>query len=463
MGSCNISQFPEWLRTQKEVESLSFSSASISGALPKWFGDMPLSDLDLSHNSVSGSFLNLPSSLIVLELSNNSFSGPLPRDIGDAMPALEELHLSDNLINGSIPASLCKMTRMFHMDLSRNRLSGNLPYCLKDLQEMWILKLASNRLSGVIPESLILSLGDNGLSGKIPNWLGANLAYLGFLNLRNNNFNGSIPSQLCQLSYLQILDLAGNDLTRNIPNCLGNISGMTMSVSAHFFEWTGDKIVQVLNGVELAYTTTLLLLVNMDLSSNKLVGEISEELSALSVLLGLNLSHNHLTGSIPDKVGDLKSLISLDFSSNHLSGTIPQSMSALTSLSHLNLSHNFFSGKIPTGPQLQTLDDPSIYAGNTELCGAPLPNKCPGQPSRAAPMPTSHEERDEDDESDKLMFYLVVMSGYATGLWGVLGVLLFKKQWRPVSGCDQRQNTSGNRRESSQAEDEESSRRVNAM
>ncbi|KAK2983500.1 hypothetical protein RJ640_023034 [Escallonia rubra] len=253
----------------------------------------------------------------------------------------------------------------------------------------------------------VLSLGDNGLSGKIPNWVGANVTFLRLLNLRNDNFNGSIPSQLCQLSGVQILDLAGNDLTGNIPACLGNISGMTRYVSAYVSEWTEDNMVQVIKGVELAYTKTLRLVVNMDLSSNKLVGEIPEELADLRLLLGLNLSHNHLTGSIPDKVGDLKSLISLDFSSNHLSGTIPQSMSALTSLSHLNLSHNFFSGKIPTGPQLQTLDDPSIYTGNTGLCGAPLLKKCPGDEPSPAPTPTSHEERDEDDDSDKVLFYLV--------------------------------------------------------
>ncbi|KAK2983501.1 hypothetical protein RJ640_023035 [Escallonia rubra] len=155
MKSCNIGpQFPQWLRTQKEVESLDFSSGSISGAPPKWVGDMPLSDLDLSHKSISGSFPNLPSSVIGLGLSHNLFSGPLPRDIGDMMPALVILNLSDNLFNDSIPISLCKMTSMLRMDLSRNRLSGNLPHCLNDLQKMWVLKSASNRLSGVIPESL---------------------------------------------------------------------------------------------------------------------------------------------------------------------------------------------------------------------------------------------------------------------------------------------------------------------
>ena len=116
----------------------------------------------------------------------------------------------------------------------------------------------------------------------------------------------------------------------------------------------------------------------IDLSDNKLVGIILEELCLLSGLHGLNLSHNHLSGNIPSKIGEMKLLESLDLSDNNLSGSIPHSMSALQYISKLNLSNNNLSGKIPTGNQLQTLNDPSNYAGNLDLCGDPLPKKCPG-------------------------------------------------------------------------------------
>ncbi|GJZ50768.1 leucine-rich repeat protein [Tanacetum coccineum] len=122
----------------------------------------------------------------------------------------------------------------------------------------------------------------------------------------------------------------------------------------------------------------------MDLSSNKLVGEIPVKLMSLSALVGLNLSNNHLNGGIPDSIGKMKALISLDFSGNQLTGPIPSSIGALNFLSHLNLSHNNLSGQIPTGSQLQTLTDPSIYVGNR----------------------------------------------YLSGFWGVIGVLLLKKHWR---------------------------------
>ncbi|KAM0042365.1 putative non-specific serine/threonine protein kinase [Helianthus debilis subsp. tardiflorus] len=187
-------------------------------------------------------------------------------------------------------------------------------------------------------------------------------------------------------------------------------------------------VIQVFKGSELEYTKTMYIVVNMDLSSNKLTGEIPPEITALAMLMGLNLSHNHLSGSIPDNIGNMKALVSLDFSDNQLSGTIPPSMAALNDLSSMNLSHNKLSGRIPTGKQLQTLIDQSIYAGNRDLCGAPLPNNCsnPENP----PATRSKNKYKKANGLRKVLFYLDITCGFATGFWGIIGVLAFKKQWR---------------------------------
>ncbi|KAF5794218.1 putative non-specific serine/threonine protein kinase [Helianthus annuus] len=194
-------------------------------------------------------------------------------------------------------------------------------------------------------------------------------------------------------------------------------------VSMHMFD-----VFQVIKGTALDYTTTNDLVVNMDLSSNKLTGEIPQEVTALAMLIGLNLSHNHLSGIIPNSIGNMKALNSLDFSDNQLTGAIPSSMADLNFLSWMNLSYNNLSGRIPTGKQLQTLNDPSIYAGNRDLCGAPLPNSCSNHEN--PPAPASKIKYKTTSGPRNVWFYLDVTCGFATGFWGIIGVLAFKKQWR---------------------------------
>ncbi|KAL7608716.1 receptor-like protein 46 [Lactuca sativa] len=446
-SSCKIGgEFPQWLRNQRTLVELTLSNASISGPLPTWLRKMPFKFLDLSQNKLIGPLTNLPN-MGKFVVSGYGF---YPR-----------LFLQDNLFNGSIPRSLCKRTDLFLLDLSRNRLTGKIPKCLTNLQKLEGMRFSSNKLSGVIPRFIslfsssleglklndnkfsgelpkelgdleglsILDLSDNEFFGNIPEWIGQKVQQLMFLRLRGNNFTGRIPRSLCNLSELQMLDIAHNKLTGSIPRCVGRLQSMVYHNLDGFFvgeELEEEYVNQVVKGVDREYTTTWQMIFNMDLSSNQLVGGIPVELTALSMLMGLNLSNNHLTGCIPDSIGNMKSLESLDFSKNELTGIIPPSMANLNFLSHLNLSHNYLFGQIPKGNQLQTFDDPSIYVGNKDLCGAPLPKNCSSHED-----PTTHEKKDETPDGPmKVWFYTDIMCGFATGFWGVIGVLFFKKQWR---------------------------------
>ncbi|OMO97850.1 hypothetical protein COLO4_14318 [Corchorus olitorius] len=235
---------------------------------------------------------------------------------------------------------------------------------------------------------------------------------------------------------LVVLDL-DNNLKGRIPHCFGNFNGMVkINVDdsdssdysvAIYVQWYAEHLTEVMKGRYMEYTKNLLYLINMDLSRNNLEGTIPEELILLTGLIGLNLSHNNLSGKIPKTIGKLEWLESLDLSVNHLSGMIPDSMSSLTKLSYLNLSYNNLSGKIPNGNQLQTLEDPSsIYAGNPLLCGASIPKKCwDGKPHQGNKFGNRKHKSSED-----MWFYIVVMSGFATGFWGVVGFLIFNKSWR---------------------------------
>ena len=63
----------------------------------------------------------------------------------------------------------------------------------------------------------------------------------------------------------------------------------------------------------------------LDLSFNRLSGEIPAAISNLNKLEVLNLSYNQLSGKVPSNIGveHIKKLILLDLHNNHLSGEVP--------------------------------------------------------------------------------------------------------------------------------------------
>ena len=166
----------------------------------------------------------------------------------------------------------------------------------------------------------------------------------------------------------------------------------------------------------------------IDLSENTLSGEIPIEIKNLSALHTLNLSLNQLTGKIPENIGDLQYLETLDLSCNHLLGSIPQDMTSITMLSSLNLSYNDLSGQIRTTNQFYTFNDPSIYGGNPQLCGFPLPTSCSPLGDGGADH-NDQENFDDDGGSEELWFYVSIALGFIVEFWTVCGTLVLKKSW----------------------------------
>ncbi|KAL3834322.1 hypothetical protein ACJIZ3_009058 [Penstemon smallii] len=188
----------------------------------------------------------------------------------------------------------------------------------------------------------MIDLGENQLTGKLPTWIGNSLVKLVVLIIRSNNFNHTIHPNLCTLQHIQVLDLSINNLSGTIPKCLHNLTAMTEELNLYPFfvyyielpiltslmtKYTSffDFEYLMWKGNEVKYINVALRLVKLiDLSSNKLSGEIPPKITKLVGLIGLNISRNNLTGSIPKNIGNLNSLNFLDFSRNYLFGNIPQ-------------------------------------------------------------------------------------------------------------------------------------------
>ncbi|KAL9233765.1 hypothetical protein vseg_008720 [Gypsophila vaccaria] len=407
--------FPQWLMNQTQIISLDLSYTGISGEVPKWLWNMTnIQQLLLSGNQLTGTLPpHIPS-------VNNFFMLNLPQSIPCEGCNIEVLALYDNMFSGKMPQWLCHLPYAGIVDLSENLLSG----AIFEGENASSLLTATNNM-------YVLDLSDNMLSGEIQIKTVVPDAPLEILNLRGNNFTGLITSQLCNFPNLIILELAQNHLTGHIPSCLGSVRFDSRFNLNSFYD---VDIQENIKGTTERFYGFNEIHSAIDLSSNRLVGSIPEELTNISKLMQLYLSNNLLTGGIPRDIGNLRMLESLDLSNNNLSGTIPQSLSAIPWLTKLNLSNNRLHGPIPTGSQLQTLDDPSIYSGNSGLCGPPLSDQCterspPHSPTNIDSV-SGKEDEDSENDVDNLWLYLAIMSGVAVGFWGVVGTLVVKKRWR---------------------------------
>ncbi|XP_037491668.1 receptor-like protein EIX2 isoform X1 [Jatropha curcas] len=454
LASCKIGpHFPKWLHSLNNYFALDISNAGISDFVPNWFWGLSslYFYLNISYNNLSGTVPNIlveTNYFSIIDMSYNCFIGPLPFLSKSELPM--HLDLSNNQFSGVIPRMhMQNFQNLVFLNLVNNDLSSKIPSSIGFLFKLQTLNLKNNKLSGELPFSLrnctnlkFIDLSGNKLSGNVPIWFGKSLSSLQYISLRSNQFSGSMPLQFCQLTNVQILDLSINNINGTIPHCLNNLRamidensnetilhdygrpmiGMPTIESTYY-----DKALVLWKGSEYILDKNLGRFRIIDLSSNKIEGEIPREIAILSSLRQLNLSNNKLSGAIPKEIDGLKQLESLDLSQNQLSGRLPASISNLNFLNTLNLSHNNFLGKIPSGTQLQTFNA-STYSNNPALCGSPLPQKCPED--NIQDSPSSHDDHDNQEDEFNKSLYLGMGVGFAVGFWGVSGVLLLKRSYR---------------------------------
>ncbi|KAB2050085.1 hypothetical protein ES319_A13G221800v1, partial [Gossypium barbadense] len=378
---------------------LNMSNNFFGGGIPISIGDMiSLKLLDFSNNRLSGGIpRHLPMGLFIFDVSNNQLFGDIPSSMESmslwmgTMSYLEVLLMANSHFEGPIPVEFCELNySLKFLDLSANNLSGSLPSCFNSLSLTHVY-LSRNKLKGPITSFfnssglVTLDLSNNHLIGNIPNWIGS-LSTLSYLLLNNNYFEGGIPVQLCELHLLRLIDVSSNNLSGTIPPCLMNT--ISNDSSRAYFDNSGydGSIGSFYVDVPIKFTmkcisyfykaTVLTYLSGIDLSCNKLTGEIPHQFQHYRDIIVLNFSHNSLIGPIPPTLADLSQIESLDLSHNHLSGNIPSQLLGLHFLSFFSVAYNNLSGTTPqmTG-QFATIEE-SSYLGNLFLCGEPLPKNC---------------------------------------------------------------------------------------
>lgn len=310
--------------TAGAMQYLRLDNNLFTGTLPIRMLNMSYSYrlFNVSTNLLTGNFPSfreedVNSTLWTMDISNNRFDGRL--DIGvkwEKMNGLLQLKISNNMFSGGLDF-LVENIYWISIDVSDNIFSGSLPKDLFTKTPLLSFAAGKNCLTGTIPEEIcdvgktLQTLALDGLHSspscsrkifpQIP-WIRTYAAPM------HAYIGGSIPECLfTNMSRLQTLHLSGNGLTGTLPDVPQDVLKSEMNdLSLAYNQLTGTipEAIQKRQWYRL------------DLSFNRLGGTLHSDLFT-ETLVGLNassetsvnylsLNNNRLSGNIPQSIQSLK-------------------------------------------------------------------------------------------------------------------------------------------------------------
>ncbi|XP_010487294.1 PREDICTED: probable leucine-rich repeat receptor-like serine/threonine-protein kinase At3g14840 [Camelina sativa] len=275
-------------------------------------------------------------------LKGQDLQGSLPTDLS-GLPFLQEIDLTKNYLNGSIPPEWGSSS-LVNISILGNRITGPIPKELANLTNLFSLVLEYNQLSGKLPPELgnlpnlqRLFLSSNYLTGEIPSSF-AKLTNLTDFRISDNQFTGTIPDFIQNWKGLEKLVIQASGLVGPIPSAIGPLGTLT------------DLRISDLSGPESPFPPL-------------------QNMTSIKTLI---LRNCNLTGDLPEYL-DRRTLKVLDLSFNKLSGPIPEKYSALSDVDYIYFTSNMLNGGVPPwmldkGDTIDLAYNNFSKETNTELC-----------------------------------------------------------------------------------------------
>uniref|UniRef100_R7WFS5 Putative LRR receptor-like serine/threonine-protein kinase n=1 Tax=Aegilops tauschii TaxID=37682 RepID=R7WFS5_AEGTA len=375
-----------WMGHRTSLVILDLSVNNITGPIPKIIGQfIDLKALYLSVNHLTG---HLPSeigtltNLSCLHLSQNHLDGLVTEEHFNGLKSLERINLADNQLEIVVGSEWVPPFRLQEAYFASCQMGPLFPAWLKWQVDLTYLDISSAGITGQIPLSVCelslysLDLANNLLEGELPQCFSTK--FLGFLLLSNNKFSGKFPPFLENCTMLSFFDLARNRFSGTLPMWIGNLGELQfLRLSNNMFHGHIPNTI-----------TSLRKLYHLNLAANGISGSIPHHLSNL---IAMTTPYVEVPGTVvagfQDIVGDMPVIFkrrelkykgvgvleisSIDFSCNRLTGKIPEEITTLGGLINLNLSWNQLNGGLPNkvgGMQaLESLD----FSNNDILGGIP--------------------------------------------------------------------------------------------
>ncbi|KAH9332085.1 hypothetical protein KI387_004193, partial [Taxus chinensis] len=239
IGCAFTGSIPSELGNLRNLTFLALNSNKLSGKIPASIGNLEqLYWLDIADNQIGGTLpvstatspgLDKLLSAKHFHFNKNQLEGMIPPGIFNSDMQLIHVLFDSNRLTGEIPSTVGLLSTLEVLRLDRNFLQGPVPP-LGNLTKINELHLSNNQLEGLLPDLFemrhslnYVDLSNNSFTkSEAPAWL-AKLESLTTLVMENGRLEGQVPPDLFSLPQLQSVKLRHNsfNMTLNMGSEIG--------------------------------------------------------------------------------------------------------------------------------------------------------------------------------------------------------------------------------------------------